>query len=64
MIRKEKPHDETKEYFEKADKGRKKPWQSKSRTDKPNRTRAPRGEYKRVKFDWRELIGGNSNWDG
>lgn len=55
MASRRKLRGKTKEYFEKADKGRKKPWQPRGGMIPPNKVHIPRDSYRRIKFDWREL---------
>lgn len=56
----------TKEYFEKVDKGRKKPWQPRGGMIPPNKTHIPKDNYKRSKFDWKNvpLEGENEEEEG
>jgi len=55
MARKKKLLGKTKEYFEKADKGRKKPWQPRGGLIPPGRAHVPKDGYKRTKFDWKDI---------
>ena len=55
MTSRKKLRGKTKEYFEKADKGRKKPWQPRGGMIPPNTVHTPKDGYKRSKFDWKDI---------
>ena len=55
MGRRNKLLGKTKEYFEKADKGRKKPWQPRGGSIPPNKVIPKKDSYKRGKFNWRDV---------
>lgn len=55
MTSRNKLRGKTKEYFEKADKGRKKPWQPRGEQIPANKVHTPKDGYKRGKFDWRDI---------
>jgi len=64
MGRRKKLRGKTKEYLEKADKGRKKEWQPRGGLIPAGRVHTPKkGPYKRVKLNWKELLVGESNGD-
>jgi len=56
MGRRKKLLGKTEEYFEKADKGRKKEWQPRGESIPPNKVIPKKGSYKRIKFDWEEFL--------
>lgn len=55
MVRRKKLLGKTKEYFEKADKGRKKPWQPRGGSIPPNRVIPSKDSYTRTKFNWKDF---------
>ena len=55
MGRRNKLRGKTKEHFEKADKGRKKPWQPRGGLIPPNVAHIPKNGYRRTKFDWKNV---------
>lgn len=55
MASRRKLRGKTKEYFEEADKGRKKPWQPRGEQIPPNKTHTPKNSYKRTKFNWKNM---------
>jgi len=55
MPRRKKLLGKTKEYFEKADKGRKKPWQPRGEPIPPGVTHSPKKRYRRDRFSWRDV---------
>jgi hypothetical protein len=56
MGRRNKLRGKTKEYFEKADKGRKKEWQPRGESIPPNKVIPRKDSYKRIKIDWKEFL--------
>ena len=56
MPRRKKLLGKTKEYFEKADKGRKKLWQPRGGMIPPGSAHVPKNGYKRSKFDWKDPV--------